>query len=115
MTGRTKQAKAQRERHARAVAFFMEHAGYSYDPEALATAEEYAFNHSLEYRWADDWSVDHQKEFDCYEDGGPETCEYCQLIDVDGKVLASLGCIDDATASYRRVIEAELALEAMAA
>ena len=66
----------------------------------------------LEFRWADDWAVDHEREFDCYDDGGPDTCEYCHAVTADGTVLAALHCIDDATDEYRRVIEVELAEEA---
>lgn len=65
----------------------------------------------VEFRWADDWLIDHD-EFDCYEDGGPESCEYCVAVAADGTILASLHCIDDATDEYRRVIEVELAGEA---
>ena len=82
--------------------------------EAQAAADLLAWAESigLEFQWADDWSVDHGREFDCYEDGGPETCEYCQAVTADGTVLASLHCIDDATDEYRQVIEVELAGEA---
>jgi hypothetical protein len=110
--------------------FFYVHAGYSYKPGAetpdeghersarqYALAETWAHAQGLEYRWQDDWMVqDHVAEYDCYDEGeGPETCESCLLVDPrrPGKVLASLGCIDDATSAYRRVVQAELALEIM--
>ena len=41
------------------------------------------------------------------------TCEVCVLRDREGEILASIGGIWDASNAYRRVIEAELALEAM--
>ena len=63
--------------------------------------------------WEDDWMVgDHQKEYDCYEDGGPETCELCVLYSAAGDVLAGLGCVDDATEEYRREIEQRLLVQA---
>lgn len=107
-----------------AIEFFYEHAGYSYDPKTqteeeghretatyLARAEKWAKDHDVSFTWEDDWGVDHQKEFDCYEDGGPDTCEMCAALQ-DGKVITAIGCVDDATPEYRRVIEAQLAAEA---
>lgn len=110
--------------------FFYLHAGYSYDPKIetrdkgrircakyLATAEAYARNSEWEYRWEDDWDIGSHKKYygkgSVYEVSEPETCESCLLLDADGEVLESLGCIDDADKNYRRVIEAELASEAM--
>lgn len=108
-----------------AYLFFLRNAGYSYDPKTqtprqgrsetarkLAKAERDARALGYSFEWEDDWSVgDHQKEFDCYADGVPETCESCLMRDPAGKVVQSLGCVDDATREYRRVVEAELALE----
>jgi len=109
--------------------FFFAHAGYSYDPKtetkqqgkrrcarAMARAEKRAQDAEFEYEWRDDWSVgSHQEYFgkgSAYEESEPNTCESCVLRSSDGEVLASLHCIDDADSNYRRVIEAELALEA---
>lgn len=105
--------------------FFYDNADYSYaqdeTPEmgrvrcakALANAERWARANEAHYEWSNDWSVgDHTKEFDCYEDGGPETCEEATLY-IKGEMVASLGCVDDASREYRRVVEAELAEEAM--
>jgi hypothetical protein len=117
-TGRTRKAKM--------VKFFYDHAGYSYDPNTetriqgrkrcarnLADAEEQARANNWSFEWQDDWSVcDHVQEFDTYTEQ-PKTCEGCILRDESGKVLASLWCIDDADANYRRVVEAELAEEAL--
>lgn len=105
-----------------AIEFFAAHAGFGYDPTVeteeegkvrcarnLAEAEEWARGR-LHFEWSDDWSIgDHVKEFDCYDDGGPSTCETCIARDRMGDVVGSLGCIDDATDEYRRVVEAEIA------
>jgi len=110
--------------------FFYDHAGYSYDPKtetrqqgrircarSLADAELSAIRLGWSYVWSDDWDVGSHKEFygkgSAYEDSEPNTCEHCTLKDSDGRVLASLGCIDDADSNYRRVIEAELADETL--
>jgi hypothetical protein len=106
--------------------FFYDHAGWGYHPDketpeegrrrgarALVEAERYARDHDWWYRWDSELGmIDHVTEFVCY-DTEPETCESCALYAEDGELLGSLGCIDDATPEYRRVVEAELALEAM--
>jgi hypothetical protein len=111
-----------------AVVFFAEHAGWSYDPKTetadegkqrgareSAAAEMLLREQGWIVTWSDDWSIgDHAQEFDCYEDGGPETCETALLTDSHGAVLGGLSCIDDADENYRRVIAAELAGEAAA-
>jgi hypothetical protein len=107
------------------VVFFYNHAGWCYDPatetaeegrwrcaRALAGAEAWAKSEGLDFSWVDDWGVDHEKEYECYSDGGPTTCETCHCEKGD-VLLASLSCVDDADANYRRVIEAELADEAL--
>lgn len=132
LSGRTKLAKARKQLTPNEL-FFYEHAGYSHDPKTetaeqgrircakeLAEAERIAHNLNWETRWENDWDIGSHKKFygpgSCYEDSEPTTCEYAQLWDADGMhCLASLGCIDDATSAYRRVIEAELADEALAA
>ena len=74
------------------------------------TAKQAALGYT--FSWEDDWQVDHAREFpDSYAKGGPETCEGCVMRDESGKVVQSLWCIDDASREYRRVVEAELALE----
>jgi hypothetical protein len=108
------------------AAFFEQNAGYARQPDEtddaararcagdLVKAERWAQNAGVTFDWSDDWHVtDHRAEYDCYNDGGPETCQSCTCYSSNGDVLASLGCIDDATDDYRRVVEAELALEAM--
>lgn len=106
--------------------FFYDNAGLSYIPgketpeegrlrNALeyATAEEWARDYDADYQWSDDWGIDHVAEFPDAYDSEPETCEAC-LMYIDGELVASLSCIDDADDNYRRIIEAELALEAIA-
>ena len=76
---------------------------------------ERALRAGCTFGWGDDWSVgDHTLEYDCYPDGGPETCEYVIMRDPFGEVVGSLGCIDDADDDYRRTIEEDLAHEYLA-
>lgn len=108
--------------------FFYVHAGYSFDPKtetsedgrrrgalALARAEGWGTLQGWETRWEDDWSVGSHVKF--YGSEGypsePDSCETAFLEDSEGTVLASLSCIDGADGNYRRVISAELVLEAM--
>lgn len=106
----------------RAERFFYTHAGYSYDPKTeseeqgrsrcakqLAWAERYAQLNGWSYEWKDDdvpWDAD-----------GPEPRYLlgCILRNASGTVLASLWHIglNRLNDPYRRVVEAELALEAM--
>lgn len=106
-----------------AFAFFFEHAGFSYDPKTetankgkarcarqLAKAERDA--RALGYTF--EWISDHPfNSHGSDRSEWPETCEVCICRDQDGKSLASLSCIDDASSEYRRVVEAELALESL--
>ena len=108
-----------------AVQFFYDHAGYSYKTDGsetrdeghkrcaveLARAEAFVKNETeWSFTWEDDWAGDHS-----YRKDSPRTCECCVLRDEQGKVLASLGCIDDADRNHGRVVEAELAEEAIEA
>ena len=118
-----------------AVEFFYDNAGYSYDPATetvedgrlrgarqLAMAERFAQVMGAEYVWEDDWSLGHShaEEFPDAYDNEPDTCEWVALYAhipagfENMALVASLSCIDDATPEYRRVIEAELALEWLA-
>lgn len=104
--------------------FFYRNAGFSYNPETqtlrqgkaetarrLAKAECEARSEGYTFSWTNDWSVgSHVQEFDCY-DHEPDSCELCTMYDSTGEIVQVLGCIDDATREYRRVVEAELALE----
>lgn len=108
-----------------AAAFFYEHAGYSYDPkietedegrirgaQELANAEDWAKENWVSYSWADDHEGmrDHQWDFVLETEEVPETCEEVYMY-LDSEMVGYLGCIDDASPEYRRVIEAELASE----
>ncbi len=112
--------------------FFYDHAGYSFDPrtetkesgrvrcaQALAAAEQrYLDAHrdsgvrivweTDEQSWSD-WRVDSRSGD---TDSEPDTIEQACILDASGLCLASLGGIEDADDDYRRVIRAELALEA---
>lgn len=116
--------------------FFYKHAGYSYDPaketEAegrergaiqLAQAEQYALNND----WEVVWEYDQEPcigcdcgDFDCpcYARREHETFA-AFLTDGRGReshhILAALGSICEPSEEYRRVVNAELALEAMPA
>ena len=104
--------------------FFFEKAGWSYRPSVetaeegrsrgagqLARAEAWLRGSEMYVTWEPDWDGDHS--YDGREN--VVSCEWAALRGPlgDGEVLASLGCIDDATDDYRRVVEAELALEVM--
>lgn len=112
----------------KAVSFFYKYAGWSYAPgkespragrlrgaKLLAQAEAWARSENLVTEWSDDWDIgDHHAFYgDAYAENEPTTCEQVRLIDPDGVTLASLGCVDDADNTYRRVVGAELALEVM--
>lgn len=95
--------------------FFLRNAGTSYNPKTqtkrqgqsegarkLAQAERDARALGYTFSWEDDWTVgSHVKKFDGYTEE-PSTCESCIMLDSH---------VDDASREYRRVIEAELALE----
>lgn len=76
---------------------------------------EQATERGITFRWSDDWEVGSHREFfgpgSAYENSEPDTCEQCDVLDADGELLASLGCIDDADEDYRRTVEAELLSE----
>lgn len=114
-----------------AYLFFLKHAGYSYDPKVetpkagrsrcareLAKAERDAKALGYTFHWDDDWYIGNHRDYygedSAYADHEPKTCESCVCRNEAGEVVASLSCIDDATREYRRVMEAELALEALA-
>lgn len=111
-----------------AFLFFLRNAGFSYDPKTetaragrarcareLARAERDVRALGYTFGWSDDWEVGNHYGFygEAYANGEPETCETCICRNADGEIVASLGCIDDADREYRRMIEAELALEAL--
>lgn len=89
----------------------------------LVRAEAYASDAGWTFTWDDDhdpvgalgdhayWCADYRARRKC---GGHEVL-CCVLRDREGTPLASLGAIIDPSAEYSRVIEAELALEALPA
>jgi len=110
--------------------FFYKHAGYSFDTNTeskrqgkercarrLARAERYAKRQDWHYEWTED--IDGCIGCDCgsadcaCSTGTAHEVLVCVLRDSDDHVLGSLGSICEATREYGRVIEAELALEAM--
>lgn len=107
--------------------FFMAHAGYSYDPKtqtpmqgrrqcalALAAAEASASERGDSFEWGIDQYTDSS---DWSDDPNPWRVWNCSARDCDGKVYASLNSIDFGrdgepwSSPYRRVVEAELAME----
>ena len=104
--------------------FFWKHAGFCYDPktetkaqgkrrcaESLAQAEQYANNLNFEFEWEfDDMPWDPGDT-----DYVPTEVLCCRIIDPKNPrySLASLCGIADPDENYRRVIEAELASEAL--
>lgn len=110
----------------KAIQFFFEHAGYSYDPktetpeqgkqrgaELLARAEREAASAGIRFEWRYD---DDGCCCCCLEKGeAPHTdVWYCQAWSEDGlRCLASLSGICGPSDDYRRVVEAELAAEAL--
>jgi len=101
--------------------FFFKHAGYSYGPGqtprqgrmegAMKLAQT---EHEAEERgWSVEWTFDDNP----YDMGDAET-EPSKVLaailkDASGNVIGSLGGIGDPDDNYRRVVEAELALEAL--
>ena len=79
---------------------------------SLARAEEHASAHG----WYSEWKYDEYGHQEYWEESGyiPEEVLACILYDEAGNVLDSLWGIGDPDRSYRRVVEAELASEALA-
>jgi hypothetical protein len=100
----------------RAVAFFRKNAGGVVGREdeyarELAHAEQEATARGWAVEWHDD-----PEGWDSLGDIDPETVKemlYAVLKDENGNVLTSLGSIVDPDRAYGRVVEAELALEAL--
>lgn len=128
--GRTRRAQQLRQ----AAAFFFEHAGYSYDPKTetaeqgrkrcaveMARAERDARKRGIDFTW--EYDSDGCVGCDCGSDscacatGEPHRVETCYAIietESIGECVASLSGICEASGDYKRVIEAELASEALA-
>jgi hypothetical protein len=101
----------------RAYRFFRAHAGgwVGHNAETamhLARAEQWASDNGLKCTW------EPEPEWEAYELGDAETKMpdevWCAILrDSEGNVLDSLGMIGDPTDTYIRVVNAELASEAM--
>jgi hypothetical protein len=112
--------------------FFYREAGYALRPHEtegearasgarqLARAEEWARDQGYWFEWMPD--CDGCTGCECGSgdcpccDGAPHETLGCVMLDADGGVMPySLWGVCGATSAYRRVVEAELALEAMMA
>lgn len=104
--------------------FFHANAGYATPPGKavcamnLARAELEMNRRDWHVEWVDDedgWNDLRADGFKCSCGCGKkiETCECALLRDEQGEVIGSLGAIWDADDSYRRVIRAELASQAI--
>lgn len=103
--------------------FLLKHAGYSYGPgqtpiegrrataKDLAKAERLAERFGLTFQWEHDPGAE---PLDSWDDDVEHVAESCVCFAPDGRPLASLCGIWDADDTYRRVVEAELASEALA-
>lgn len=133
--GRSKRAKSSRTHRLvlrdSNVKFFYDHAGSSYNPkteteeqgrirgaQALAKAEAFAAEQGFIFSWSQDEDgcigCDCGSEDCACASGEPHDCRVCVMYDASGEdVLASLGSICEPSKEYCRVVEAELALEAM--
>ena len=111
-----------------AIDFFLEHAGWSYNPATqtpeegrlecarkLAEAEQAGSEAGLSFEWSIDQTID-SSEFDDSDE--PWALWGCVCRTIEGGWVSSLGGIDFGRfgtpwgQSYRRVVEAELAQEA---
>lgn len=101
--------------------FFYKHAGYSYDPKRetgqagrwrcarmLAEAEAWARNAGVYFEWGLDGNDSSE-----WSDEKPYRPTYECVAILNGKCVGALCGIDDNTMPYRRVVEAEIACEAM--
>lgn len=114
--------------------FFYDQAGYSYDPLKetaeegrrkgailLASAEQWAHESGYSYEWSIDHGSSSADWIEANEDGGKNNESWqvwsCVMRDSEGNIVQSLYSIDFGRDGepwgdpYRRVVEAELALE----
>lgn len=117
-----------------AAAYFARHAGFSFDPltetreagrlrcaRALASAETRARELGYSFRWEIDPDVTSEDWCSPRQDGGkyrdPWETWVCEILGPDGELVGCLGGVDFGRngspwgQAYRRVVEAELALE----
>lgn len=84
------------------------------DAAMSAAARDLVLAAGCTFDWSDDWGVgSHVAEYPDAYDEEPSECLRCILKDADGNVLDSLGCIDDPDAAYMRLVEVDLAYEAL--
>lgn len=128
--GRSKAAKARKQLTTNEY-FFYENAGYSYDPKTesdeagrLRCAKEMAADEAKVAQlidglgWHYEWDWDECPDLSWMseeEQSEPHEVLCCRLADADDNTLASCCGITDPDSNYRRVMEAELAGEALAA
>jgi hypothetical protein len=109
--------------------FFLKNAGYSYDPKTetpkqgrarcareLAKAERDARALGYSFEWVDDECIGcdcDNPECEC-SSGEPHESLCCIIRDENGRVAGSLGSICKPSREYARVVEAEVASEALA-
>lgn len=103
----------------RAFQFFHKNAGYIVGRAAecalsLARSEQIAADIGIEFRW--EWDDDPDDSWMSErERAQPHEWVCCRAFSADGTCLAGLCGIVDPDESYRRVVEAELASEALQA
>lgn len=115
-----------------AAQFFFRHAGYSYDPKTETRLQgrwrgarrlAWAETQAQERGWSAEWQ--HEESWTCgdlgcdRQDNHEHEVLYCILRDGTGSVIGSLGMIEMSPVlaearAYGRVVEAELASEALA-
>lgn len=108
----------------KAFRFFLNNAGYATPPgrvacaAALAKAEKKARELNFQFLWEPDYDADlGDHAYWCAMAKHGKDCSHNAegvSLMVNGETLQSLWGIIDADESYRRVVEAELALEALA-
>jgi hypothetical protein len=92
--------------------FFYDHGGWPGGAAKLAAAERFAQRNGWQFTWAVDEYDDCNFAERIERFRGPAW--YCVLRGAEGRtVLASLTCIELPSKTYKRIVEAELALEAM--
>jgi hypothetical protein len=111
----------------RSIQFFWDNAGFCYNPKT-ETKDEGRYRSAMQLVQAElegthqgfsfVWDVDDIDSSD-FSDDTPHELFYCTCLDYRGDVLSSLGGVDFGpntqpwSHDYRRVVEAELALEAL--